>query len=141
MFKKVKDWPRNLKDFLNRLRLKISAAALAVLTALGLITMVGADDASLSWVAPTENTDGTILTDLAGFKIYRATVAGGPYTLVVDLADPLATTYLDTNLPDGLYCYVATAYDAELNESDYSNEVCKLIDSISPNAPSNLTVQ
>ena len=44
-----------------------------------------AGDAPLSWTAPTQNTDGSAPTDLAGYTIYGGPVQGGPYS---DLRPP-----------------------------------------------------
>jgi hypothetical protein len=98
----------------------------------------------LTWTAPTQNTDGTPLTDLAGFKIYLGTTPGGPYPVSVDIPDPAATTFTVPNLTDGeTYYFVSTAYNsaATVQESDYSNEVSKTIPFPVPNPPSMLQVQ
>ena len=63
-----------------------------------------AGQATLSWVAPSTNEDGTPLTDLAGYKIYYGT-ASGNYTQNIDAGN--VTTYAFTNLTDGktlLFC-------------------------------------
>lgn len=100
-----------------------------------------ADDNNLSWVAPTENVDGSALDDLAGFRIYRSVDSpGGDYELIVDIDDPTATTYLDADRGQGLHCYVATAYDEAGNESSFSNEACKAIDTLAPGSPMSLEV-
>ena len=103
-----------------------------------------AGEAQLTWTAPTQNTDGTPLTDLAGFKIYLGTTQGGPYPVSVDIPDPLATSFTVPNLTEGTtYYFVSTAYNsaATVQESDFSNEVSKLIPFKVPNPPSMLTVQ
>ena len=103
-----------------------------------------AGEATLTWTAPTQNTDGSPLTDLAGFKIYVGTTQGGPYPVSVDIPDPLATTFTVPNLTEGTtYYFVSTAYNsaATVQESDFSNEVSKLIPFKVPNPPSMLTVQ
>ena len=38
------------------------------------VTQVGLGSMSLSWTPPTQNTDGSALTDLAGYKLYYGTV-------------------------------------------------------------------
>ena len=84
-----------------------------------------AGQATLSWVAPSINEDGTPLTDLAGYKIYYGT-ASGNYTHNVDAGN--VTTYAFTNLTDGkTFYFVATAYNAAKFESKYSNEISKTI--------------
>ena len=86
---------------------------------------VHAGQATLSWVAPSINEDGTPLTDLAGYKIYYGT-ASGNYTNNVDAGN--VTTYAFTNLTDGkTFYFVATAYNAAKSESKYSNEITKTI--------------
>jgi hypothetical protein len=77
----------------------------------------------LSWSAPTTNTDGTQLKDLAGYKAYYGT-ASRTYSQVVDVGN--VTTRQINNLTDGLtYYFAVTAYDTLKNESVYSNEVSK----------------
>lgn len=81
---------------------------------------------TLSWDAPTTNEDGTQLTDLAGYKIYYSKISGiYDKLLVVDAGNVLTKTLV--NFCDGIYYFVATAYDTSGNESKYSNEVSKTI--------------
>src|SRR3990170_4426720 len=82
----------------------------------------GTETATLSWDAPTTNTDDTDLTDLAGYKIYYRT-SPGTYDSVIDAAK--VTTYTVSDLTPATYYFVVTAYDEEGNESDYSNVVSK----------------
>jgi aryl-phospho-beta-D-glucosidase BglC (GH1 family) len=76
----------------------------------------------LSWTASTD-TGGS---GLAGYEVWRATSAAGPFTL---LARPTTTGYQDTAVTSRVpYWYVAYAYDAGGNRSGASNTV-----SASPN--------
>ncbi len=77
----------------------------------------------LTWVAPTENVDGSALTDLAGYKIYYGTQSGN-YSESVDVSDPGATQH-DLTVTMGTYYLAMTALDTDGNESAYSNEVVK----------------
>ena len=77
--------------------------------------------AELTWTAPTQNEDGTTLTDLAGFKIYYGT-ASGNYTSEITIDNPSVTTYLVENLAPNTYYFVATAVDSGGEESRYSGE-------------------
>jgi len=79
---------------------------------------------ALSWTAPTENVDGTPLTDLAGYRIYYGD-SSRDYSDMADVADPVATTHSIT-LISGSYYVAMTALDADGNESAYSNEIVKL---------------
>ena len=90
---------------------------------------------TLSCTLPTENTDSTPLTDLAGIRFYESQVTGGPYTQIAD--EPGCT--VDIDRPSGDWYFVATAYNDAGEESDYSNETLKNISSI-PAPPTGLTV-
>jgi hypothetical protein len=110
------------------------------------------DAATLTWTAPTQNTDGTPLTDLDGFKIKWGQTLGGPYPSEVDIADETATSAVIQPLASGNWFFVSTAYNALGVESDNSNEAMKnlglvsVVDSIGitvnpkPATPENLTV-
>jgi hypothetical protein len=63
-------------------------------------------NATLSWSAPSENTNGSALTDLGGFKIYYGT-APTQLTNTVALTDPGLLTYVLTELPIGTTYYFA----------------------------------
>jgi len=84
----------------------------------------GTENATLSWDAPTTNTDGTDLTDLAGYKLYYGT-SPGTYDSVIDAAK--VTTYTVSDLTPATYYFAVTAYDEGGNESNYSNEVSKTV--------------
>jgi hypothetical protein len=81
---------------------------------------------TISWEAPTTNTDGTPLTDLAGFTIYYGT-STGKYTNTIDAGNVM--TYTFNALPDGAYYFVTTAYNVLGIESSYSNEVERTVSS------------
>lgn len=90
----------------------------------------------LTWTAPTQNTDGSELTDLAGFKIYYGTVSG-TYDQSVTIDSPTADNYSVCQLSTGTWYFVATAYNTSGIESDYSNEATKtVLDTlVAPNEP------
>jgi len=80
---------------------------------------------TLSWVAPTENVDGTALTDLAGYRVYYGT-GSRSYTTMRDVPGA-STTSTSLTLSSGDYYVAMTALDGEGNESAYSNEVIKTV--------------
>jgi hypothetical protein len=84
--------------------------------------------ATLSWTIPTQNTDGTDLTDLTGFRIYYSMTAGD-YTQFVDVNSIISTGMVE-NLSPGTWFFVVTAYDFSGNQSAFSNEVFKTIDEV-----------
>lgn len=75
--------------------------------------------ATLTWTANGE-------TDLAGYKIYRATSTGAYGAPIATLGK--VTSYAVANLQTNTtYFFVITAYDSSGNESSYSNEVSKSV--------------
>ena len=89
------------------------------------VDQVGTLSTTLSWTAPTQNEDGTTLTDLAGYKIYWGTTPG-VYTKSVSV-DAGLTTYVVENLAPGTYEFVATAFNTAGVESSYSNPATKTL--------------
>jgi hypothetical protein len=76
--------------------------------------------ATLSWLPPNENTDGSALTNLAGYKIYYGTEEGN-YTEVITIDNAGIVDYVIENLPAGnTYYFVVTAFDSSGLESGYS---------------------
>jgi hypothetical protein len=82
--------------------------------------------ATLTWVAPTVNADGTPLTDLAGYFVRYGTTSGN-YTTNVRLSDPTLGTYVVQNLASGTYFFTVAAFDTSDNASTNSSEVSKTI--------------
>jgi hypothetical protein len=83
---------------------------------------------SLSWTAPTKNTDGTDLTDLGGFKVHYGPAVDN-YTNVDAISNPTVTTHLVENLPVGTWVFVVTAFDTSGNESAYSDFASMVVSS------------
>ncbi len=79
--------------------------------------------AALSWTIPTQNTDGTNLTNLNGYKIYYGTSPNAlNSSIVLDNTYVNATTYEVTNLTVGTtYYFAITAVNSDGVESAYSN--------------------
>jgi hypothetical protein len=71
---------------------------------------------TLSWVAPTDNTNGTPLTDLAGYHIHYGTNKDN-LTQVIDLAGTRTTEYEVGGLAPGTYYFAISAYTSEGTES------------------------
>ena len=87
----------------------------------------GDGTALVSWTPPTENTDNTTLTDLAGFKIYYGTFPG-EYDQTITINNPGVTSYLVEDLGAADWFFAMTAFNSSEIESDYSAEVFKTID-------------
>jgi hypothetical protein len=82
--------------------------------------------ATLSWVAPSQNTDGSALTNLAGYRIYYGTGADA-LTDVIDVPTVGITDYVIDNLTAGTYYFSIRAYTSAGTESDLSNIVSDTI--------------
>ncbi len=99
-----------------------------------------ADSVTLSCTAPTQNEDGTPLTDLAGYTFYYGTNAGGPYP-TTESVDASVCGIVTQDLAPGTYYFVATAVNAQGVESVFSNEATKTVGGTAPNAPTGLVVE
>ena len=76
---------------------------------------------SLSWTKPTQNTDGSVLTDLAGYKLYYGT---DPNNLsnTIDIASGNTLSYTVQGLTAGtLYYFSISSYNVLLEEGPRSN--------------------
>ena len=78
----------------------------------GLTASADEDLIDLNWIPNSE-------PDLTGYKIYRSTSSGGPYSQIVSVG--LVTSYIDEGI-EGLFYYVVTAVNQAGEESDFSNE-------------------
>lgn len=89
----------------------------------------GDTQAILSWIAPTTNTDGTPLTNLAGFNAYYGTTAdlSGADTKSKQFANAGASTGTITALAPGTYFFGVKAYNTLGISSDFSNIGSKVI--------------
>ena len=76
---------------------------------------------TIAWMAPLVNTDGTILTNLSGYRILYGTQPG-VYKNSVNVENGLTSYRLD-NLPAGTYYFAMTSRNAAGAESDVSVEI------------------
>ncbi|MCU0977240.1 MAG: putative Ig domain-containing protein [Steroidobacteraceae bacterium] len=82
--------------------------------------------ATLSWQPPTSRTDGSTLTNLAGYRIHYGT-SPGSYTQRITIGNAGITSAVIEGLAPGTWYFAATAYDTAGVESDYSNVGSKTI--------------
>jgi fibronectin type III domain protein len=89
-------------------------------------TWPGQTQAMLTWTPPTQNTDGTPLTNLAG---YRVNYGASAQQLVqaAQLANPTATGHTISNLTPGTWYFGVKAYTTQGAESALSNIVSKAV--------------
>jgi len=90
------------------------------------VVAVGGGSATLSWTPPTTNTNGTPLTNLAGYRV-RWGPAAGNYTSSVTVNNPGLTSYVVGNLPPGTYYFVVTSVNSAGVESVFSNVASKRV--------------
>jgi hypothetical protein len=86
----------------------------------------GNGSALISWMPPTQNTDGSSLTDLAGYKIYYGTSSSN-YTKIETISNPGLSSFLVENLGATDWFFSMTAYNSSGIESSYSSEVSTII--------------
>jgi hypothetical protein len=86
-----------------------------------------ATDVSLAW-------DPSVSPGIAGYKIYFGN-SSGTYGTPITIGNQ--TTYTVTGLTSGTYYFAVTAFDAQGNESDFSNEVSQIIGSSAGNCDLN----
>jgi hypothetical protein len=82
--------------------------------------------ALLDLTPPSQNNDGSALTDLAGMRVYYGT-SSSSLNQVLDLPGTAATTYTLSNLQSGTWYFAATAYTSGGQESSPSPTVSKSI--------------
>ncbi|HSN72238.1 MAG TPA: putative Ig domain-containing protein [Steroidobacteraceae bacterium] len=90
------------------------------------VEQVSNGSVTLSWTAPTQNTDGTVLTDLAGYRIIYGTNSSN-LDQQVQLMNPGLTTAVVENLAAGTWYFAVKALNAASVESDLSNVASKTI--------------
>jgi Putative Ig domain len=82
--------------------------------------------ATVDWTPPTENTNGTKLTDLAGFRIYYGTSAG-TLNQMVQVASTAQTSTTISNLAAGTWYFGGVAYTTAGTQSAMSKVVSATI--------------
>ena len=82
--------------------------------------------ATLSWTAPTTNTNGSALTDLAGYHIYYGT-SRSAMTKTITVPNPGTTSYTITGLATGTWYFAVNAYTTGSLDSVLSNTGSKAI--------------
>jgi hypothetical protein len=88
---------------------------------------VAETEATISWLAPTQNTDGSALTDLASFRVYYGASADN-LTEFVNINDSSKTSYTFTELTaNSTYYFSVTAINSSGTESDASNVTSKAL--------------
>jgi hypothetical protein len=116
--------------------------ALVLLFGILLSMAAYAGDAKLTWVNPTQYTDGTTIPagSLSGNRVEWGTCSGTAFGIVAGSQTlPVSTTYTVTGLTAGTWCFRAYASAGGV-ESGPSVVASKVIAPPQPQPPSGLTV-
>jgi Putative Ig domain len=101
--------------------------ATASLPAFGItVSSVGSSSATLSWTPPTRNTDGSTLTNLAGYRIYYGTSAS-TLNRTVQIANAGIATFVVGNLTPATWYFSVRSYNSAGAESSSSAVVSKIV--------------
>ena len=90
------------------------------------VNAIALGSATLSWNPPTENVDGTTLTDLSGYRIYYGRSANQLNQSIV-LNNPGLTRYVVENLAPANWHFAMTSVNSSGIESGRSPTVSKTI--------------
>lgn len=90
------------------------------------VTQIGSKSTTLSWVAPTENSDGSALTNLAGYRICYGT-SKTDLSHMITVSSVGITTYVISNLNPGRYYFAISAYNSAGVHSSLSNIVTAIL--------------
>jgi len=84
---------------------------------------------TLSWSRPTQNSDGTSLTDLAGYTLHYGT-SSEDYTGSIQITSATETSYVvsDSSFPPGKYYFAISAYNAQQVSSSLTGEIVVNVD-------------
>ena len=91
------------------------------------VQAVSLGSVTLEWTAPTQNEDGTELTDLDGYIIFWGTEPG-VYPNSVRLENESLTTYVVEDLAPGTYRFAAKSFNTAQVESRYSGVAIKVVE-------------
>jgi hypothetical protein len=87
-------------------------------------TTLGA--ATISWLAPDQNADGSALLDLSGYRIYYGNLSG-QYSRQLEINSASIMTAVIDDLSQGTWYFAATALTSQGLESAFSDEVMMLV--------------
>lgn len=82
--------------------------------------------ATLTWRAPTTNTDGSSLTNLSGYRIYYGT-SSNTLSQTIQVNNASISTYVVENLAPGTYYFAVKAVTSTSAESGLSNIASKTV--------------
>ena len=90
------------------------------------VEQVALGSVTLSWTPPTQNEDGSPLTNLRGFRVYYGTSSAN-LSSMVEIPNAGVTTAMVENLSPATWHFGVKAYTTEGVESSFSNIASKTI--------------
>jgi hypothetical protein len=90
------------------------------------VDQIALGSATLSWMPPTENSDGSALTNLAGYRIYYGRDRNN-LTRTIELDNPGLTSYVIENLAPSIWHFAMSSVNANGTESVRSGTMSKTI--------------
>jgi hypothetical protein len=82
--------------------------------------------ATLDWMPPTQNSDGSVLTNLAGYTVYYGT-SPNDLSQNVKVSNPGLSAYTVTGLNSGTWYFAVTSYSADGVESGRTSTISTTI--------------
>lgn len=79
-------------------------------------------DIQLTWTPPTQNTDGSPLTNLAGYRIFYG-ASPDALTNEIDYPNPAGNEYMISSVPQGTYYLAIAAYTTSNLQSALSTVI------------------
>jgi hypothetical protein len=90
------------------------------------VLAAGSGTASLSWTAPSSNSDGSTLTDLAGFVVLYGN-SPADLSRSISITNPSISTYVVESLTPGTWFFAVQAVNAMGARSESSETASKVI--------------
>jgi hypothetical protein len=90
------------------------------------VSDVANGSATVNWTAPTQNTNGSSLTNLAGYRIYYGT-SSSALTKTITVSNPGMASYVISNLSPATWYFAVRSYTSAGVESANSNVSSKTI--------------
>ncbi len=90
------------------------------------INQIALGSAVISWMPPTQNADGSALTDLAGYRIYYGRTRD-QLDQTVPISSPGITTHVVDNLSPAVWYFAMTSLNSRGVESERSGTASKTI--------------
>ena len=82
---------------------------------------------TIAWTPPTENTNGSVLTNLAGYHLYYGNSESN-LSEVVDITNPGLASYVVSDLSSGTWYFALTSVNAVGEESVRSAVISTVVE-------------